>query len=105
MRRSHAATAVASLVTEKQFLAQVRDLSAMLGWRLYHPWLSKYSESGWPDVALVRPPRVVLAELKTESGKVSPSQREWLDLLARCPGVETYLWRPTDIDTIAEVLR
>ena len=29
----------------------------------------------------------------------------WLALLAGCPGVETYLWRPADLERIAEVLR
>ncbi len=92
-------------LTEKEFLRQVSELARLYRWRVYHPWLSIHSERGWPDVALVRPPRLVLAELKTDKGKTTPHQDEWLALLGACPGVETYLWRPLDFDTIASVLR
>jgi hypothetical protein len=93
------------LVTEAQFLAQVIQLAKILGYRAYHPALSKWSERGWPDVALVRPPRFILAELKSDKGKVTPQQQEWLDDLARCPGVEVWLWRPSDFEQIVEILR
>jgi hypothetical protein len=33
------------------------------------------------------------------------SQDRWLALLGQCPGVEVYVWRPSDLDEIAEVLR
>lgn len=92
-------------LTEKEFLRQVVDLARLFRWRTYHPWLSVRSERGWPDLALCRPPRLVLAELKSERGKTSPSQDEWLALLAAVHGVETFLWRPSDLDHIAEILR
>lgn len=95
----------APALTEAQFQRQVTDLAAMFGWTFYHPQLSKWSERGWPDLALVRPPRLVFAELKREIGKTTVHQDKWLALLGACPGVETYLWRPSDIDRIAEVLR
>ena len=59
-------------VTEKEFMRQVSDLARIFGWRVYHPWLSIHSERGWPDLALVKPPRLILAELKRENGRVSP---------------------------------
>ena len=92
-------------LTEREFQRQVLDLAGILGWTVYHPMLSKWSERGWPDLALVRPPRFVLAELKRESGKTTPYQDTWLDLLRACPGIETYLWRPSDLDSIAGILR
>ena len=45
-----------------------------------------------------------MAELKKQDGKVSPAQQEWLDALGQCPGVECYLWKPSDRDRIQEVL-
>ena len=90
---------------EVDFLRQVSEVARLFRWRVYHPWLSIRSERGWPDVALCRPPRLVLAELKTERGTVTPSQAEWLAILGDCPGVEVYLWRPSDLEHIAEVLR
>ncbi len=92
-------------VTEAQFQRQVLDLARIFGWTAYHPMLSKWSERGWPDLALVRPPRIVLAELKRENGKTTVHQDRWLELLRACPGVETFLWRPSDFDAIATVLR
>jgi len=92
-------------ISEKQFQAQVLDVARLFGWSAYHPMLSKWSERGWPDLALVRPPRLVFAELKNEKGKTTDHQDRWLGLLRGCPGVEVFLWRPSDIFEIAEVLR
>jgi hypothetical protein len=99
------ATVALPLITERDFQRQVLDLAGILGWTVYHPMLSKWSERGWPDLSMVRPPRFVLAELKRETGKTSPDQDRWLGMLGSCPGVEVYLWRPSDIETIAGVLR
>jgi len=93
------------VVIEKQFLAQVKELADLFGWKLYHPFLSKFSARGWPDVALLRGDRLLLIELKTETGQPTPEQAEWLELLEQVPGVEAYLWKPSDFDDIAEILR
>ena len=58
-----------------------------------------------PDLALVRPPRFLLAELKTDKGMTTPSQDEWLALLSSCPAIEVYLWRPHDFNDVVEGLR
>lgn len=92
-------------VTEKDFQKQVVDLARILGWTVYHPMLSKWSERGWPDLTMVRPPRLVLAELKREKGTTSPDQDRWLGMLAACPGVEVFLWKPSDLERVAEILR
>lgn len=92
-------------LTEREFQRQVLDLALILGWTVYHPALSKWSERGWPDLALVRPPRLLFAELKRETGKTTEHQDRWLGLLAGVPGIEVHLWRPSDFDTIAAVLR
>jgi hypothetical protein len=92
-------------MTEAAFLRAVLDLAAILHWSAYHPALSKWSERGWPDLALCRPPRLILAELKSDTGKTTVHQDRWLDMLRACPGVETYLWRPADLDDIAAALR
>ena len=83
--------------TERQFQQQVIDMARMLGWEVYHPWLSVHSMPGWPDLALVKPPRLVLAELKSERGKATEAQQKWLALLGECAGVEVFLWRPSDL--------
>ena len=45
---------------------------------------------------LTRPPRLIFAEMKSAKGRVSEAQRDWLDDLDACPGVESYTWRPSD---------
>jgi len=91
-------------LSEKEFTRQVRDLAAIYRWEFYHPWLSIHSPRGFPDVVLCRPPRLLLIELKTDHGKTSSHQDRWLELLRGCPGVEVFLWRPSDLDAIAQVL-
>lgn len=93
------------ILSEADFQRQVLDLARILGWSAYHPMLSKWSERGWPDLALVRPPRLVFIELKRETGKTTPHQDRWLSMLGACPQVETYLFRPSDFDRITETLR
>ena len=92
-------------LSEKEWLRQVVDLARILGWEPYHAWLSIHSPRGWPDLALCRPPRLILAELKREKGVLSSPQGRWIGLLRGCPGVEVHVWRPSELDAIAEVLR
>lgn len=105
-------------ISEKEFQRQVVDLARVLGWAtgeladgslaglIYHPQLSKWSERGWPDLALARrrDGRFLLAELKAERGQLSLRQTQVIDLLKAC-GLTVHVWRPSDIESIAEVLR
>lgn len=91
-------------LSEKEFQAQVVELARLLGWIVYHPFLSKWSERGWPDLTLIRPPRLVFAELKRDGAKTTPAQDRFLALLGEC-GQEVYLWRPVDWDQLQETLR
>jgi hypothetical protein len=90
-------------VTERQWQSQVVEAARLLGWRVYHTHDSRRSEPGWPDLALVRD-RLVMAELKTDNGRVSKAQAGWLDAL-RTANVETYLWRPSDWDAVLATLK
>ena len=100
------------VISEKVFEGQVKQLAGLFGYLYYHTWRSFHSPSGFPDVVMMRlepGPRMVFAELKTDDLKNSqPSFEQWLWLymLQQLPvPVECYLWRPSDLDTIAEVLR
>jgi hypothetical protein len=99
-------TVKAPPISEKAFMRQVIDLAHLRGWDLvYHPWISVKSESGWPDLCLtrVKDGRMVLAELKAESGKLTPRQAEVLDIL-RSAVSEVYVWRPSSWNEIESVL-
>jgi VRR-NUC domain-containing protein len=94
----------AILISERDFTEQLRDVAKALGYLRHHHWLAKNSSAGWPDEVLVRPPRCVYAELKSEAGKLSDMQIVWLNALAKC-GLECYVWRPSNLDAIIECLR
>jgi hypothetical protein len=91
-------------LTERQWMLQVVDLAKLRSWWLYHPMLSKWSEPGWPDLTLIRGPRMVLAELKTDKGRVTSAQQRVFALLDQVQGIEAYVWRPADFDHVKEVL-
>lgn len=82
--------------SERSFREQVVQLARLRGWRVYWTWTSIHSPAGFPDLVLVRPPRVVFAELKTATGTVTLAQSEWLAALGACGGCEVFLWRPDD---------
>lgn len=90
-------------ISEKVFRHQVIDLSKLFGWKHYFTWTSIHSPKGFPDLVLVRE-RVIFAELKTEKGKITPNQQEWIDALRKA-NQEVYLWRPSDFDEIARILQ
>lgn len=90
--------------TEGAFLAQVRAAAKLLGWATYHVHDSRHSEAGFPDLVLVKRPRVIFAELKSDRGKLTEAQRAWIDELRAC-GQEAYVFRPRDWKTIERVLR
>ena len=60
--------------------------------------------AGFPDLVLVRAPRVIFAELKSAKGKLSGDQEAWLLALAGTP-IESYVWRPAQIDEVERILK
>lgn len=91
-------------VTEAQFQHQVTQLAKMLGYRVYHTHDSRRSAAGFPDLVIAKPGRrAIFAELKSATGKTSPEQDEWLEVL-RQAGERVYLWRPGDLQEIARIL-
>lgn len=102
-------------MTEADFQQQVLDLAAMYRWRAYHTHDSRRSHAGFPDLVLVRAPRLIFAELKTAAGRLTAAQAGWLEELrdvadagrfsrADRGAVEVYLWRPADLQAIAGIL-
>lgn len=89
-------------LTEKVWQQQIVQLARTVGWRSYHTLRSKGSQPGYPDLTLVRD-RVVFVEVKTEKGKLSEKQREWLTALW-VAGAEVYVARPRDLERLGDVL-
>ena len=91
-------------IAEVDFMATVVEAARLLGWYCYHPHRSQHSEEGFPDLVIVKPPRLVFAELKAGSNRPTPAQRAWLEALGGCPGVQACVWTPADWDAIERVL-
>ncbi len=91
-------------VSEKHFQQQVVELAGYCGWLCYHTHDSRRSAPGFPDLVLVRAPVVLFAELKSESGRLRPAQKGWLEALGRCEVAAARLWRPSDFNDIQATL-
>lgn len=105
MKAKIAAELVAQDVTEAQVQAAVRDMAEILGWTVFLTWRSIHSPKGELDLRLIKPPRVLFIECKTEKGKLTLEQKRTYDLLRQCPGVEVYIIRPSHLDAIRYILQ
>jgi hypothetical protein len=101
-RQPSAMEVIAAAMSENDLLISITcgtrakpGLCKIYGLKWYHPFDSRHSVSGWPDVVIVGPGGVVYAELKTQRGRVSSAQREWITALEHA-GQAAFVWRPED---------
>lgn len=80
------------------------------GWTYYHAPDNKPCNGrrqkivpGFPDLVLVKGSKLVFAELKAETGRVSAEQKVWLAKLA-ATGCEAHIWRPSQWKEVNEYL-
>ncbi len=98
---------IARGVSERELSEWVIEMAVILGWTVWHARDSRGQRlTGLPDLEMVRGPRRLRAELKTEKGRVSPIQEATISLL-RASGERVEVWRPSSwVDgTIEEALR
>ena len=100
--------------SEDEFGRHLIAYAQARGWRVAHfrpgrtasGWRTPCSADakGWPDLILVRGPRIVAAELKRDGGKKpTPEQTTWLAAL-RAAGVPAFVWKPKDWQSVMVVL-
>lgn len=97
-------------MSEEDFMRRVIDTARLYGWLVYHQRPTRVRDNRWatamqgdaglPDLVLARRGRVILAELKTDTGRTGPHQRQWLKNL----GAHGRLWRPAQWDVIVREL-
>lgn len=100
---------LADVMAEDQLLTSVIELATTLGWLAHHTRPARTADGwrtplqghkGFPDLVLVRADAVILAELKSATGRLSPEQERWRALLldmdqAVAGGHLRYrVWRP-----------
>ena len=91
--------------TEKDFQARVVEFATLMGWKVYHTYDSRRSNPGFPDLILVQGRSMFCLELKSEKGKVSDAQMEWIAALDDVRHVEAGVYRPHDEEDIRKALK
>jgi hypothetical protein len=92
------------VVSEAELQKAVIALAQRLQWRVAHfrPGLTKAGNwvtavqgdgKGFPDLVCLRGDRLLVAELKSKTGRVAPEQQGWLDGFREFSG-EAFVWRP-----------
>ena len=97
--------------SERLWQDKVEHIAKMNSWLIFHPTphqvrpgVYRSDGKGFPDLCMAHPTRgVIFAELKTETGRLSHDQIKWAEAL-KANGIEYYVWRPSQIDLIAERL-
>lgn len=91
--------AIAAAMTEAELQTNVIDLAHAYGWLVVHqrPALTNsgyrtaiQGDKGFPDLVLAKAGRVLLAELKSQTGRLTDDQQRWVTASG------AYVWRPTD---------
>ena len=94
-----------STLSEKQFQRSRSGYGAAASLVGFHPFDSRRSAPGFPDLTMVRDGKLIFAELKVgKNNHPTEDQRRWLSGLSRCLP-QVYVWRPSDWPEIKEVLR
>lgn len=95
---------------EEDFKRRVIETAQTYGWLVAH-FRPARTKTGWrtpveadgagfPDLVLARDGVVLLAELKSETGRVDVEQQRWIDAL----GLYARVWRPRDWDAVLREL-
>lgn len=91
------ALSAAALERESTFQAAIVAAAKALGWQAYHTHDSRRSVPGFPDLILAKPGmRLLCIEVKTNGGKVSVEQQDWLNILGQTHQPVAEVWRPAD---------
>lgn len=97
MRRLNAAQAAqAARMSEAGLMLAIRRLTRIMGHRVYHTARSDRSDKGFPDLVIAAAGGIMYRELKTETGKLTCEQLDWLCDL-RAAGADADVWRPGDL--------
>ncbi len=92
-------------MTEKELTKLLQKTLKQTGWLGAHfhdsrreikpnVFIGDLSAKGFPDIVAIKKNRLLVVELKSETGKLREQQPEWLDAFSDV-GAEVFLWRPT----------
>lgn len=106
---------VSANMSEKELQHNVIQMAQACGWKVHAErpartnagWRTPIQgDAGFPDLILLRGPRALAIELKSEKGVLRPEQIGWLEAFAAA-GITAQDWRPSNWFSggIEEVLR
>lgn len=91
--------------SESEWMDEVRTIARLRDWPfVYHTHDSRHSAAGFPDLVLIRPPRMIFAELKSEQGTTTREQSRYGEAINGCDAPVWEVWRPSDVDHVHETL-
>lgn len=106
-------SSVAADCSEEEFTREVIAAAQLHGWRVAHfrpartakGWRTAVAGdgAGFPDLVLVRRGVLLVAELKTNSGRFRTGQREWLAAF-QAANIPAHVWRPREWPDILAIL-
>ncbi len=70
---------------------------------IFHPKVSFGSQSGWPDLSMVKGGRMIFLELKGPGGKPTPAQEKWIAAM-KAAGQQVDVYWPKDWRAIRDLL-
>ena len=95
---------VSGLISEKGFQSVITELAEHRGWFHHHTPDSRRSTPGFPDLVLIKPPKVIFLEVKREKARLSVAQADVLAMLWGCNEVQAAVVRPSDWSQVVEWL-
>ena len=108
-----------SKITEREFQDSVIELFQRYKWHICHfrpartqeGWRTAIQgDKGFPDTLITKDGQLIIAEIKSEGGKLSPEQIDWYTLLSLVElssdgALKVFVWRPSmwaSIESIAK---
>ena len=103
-------------VTENELLQTVLEMAEAMGYVVYHVFeqshYAKRTVIGFPDLVMYRPfdfergwrRRLIVMELKSQRGVLTEQQQDWLSCFSSFK-IETYIVRPSDLDSLENLLK
>src|SRR6266536_6486891 len=120
-------------ITERRYQLRIVQYAVQAGWDVWHDSATNTASScftcaranlpahfacptckrpitvmrnppGKLDLELLRPPRVIFAEVKAAGGRLTVEQAARIARLRACPGVEVYTWWPQDWPDVVRIL-
>lgn len=92
------------LASEAELQRYVQSQLDRHGWLWFHDTDPRRNRAGLPDLIATDGRTLVLAELKSQDGRLRPRQAIWMEQLATVEHLVTEVWRPSNRDTIDALL-